>query len=292
MKSARVPALLFCALAFSSAAFSQTWVSNAGSDSNACTMAAPCKTFQHAAGVTPVGGQLAVLNAGDYGPLTITQSIRIEGNGFAANNSTTTSDAIVVNTPAGSVVQIHNLSLHGNGSVEGIYFENAGALDVDHVQITGFEEGIVVAPSGVSDAVIKDTTVENCNYVCLFFEGTSASALTAKIINTHVRDGSYGIYAYQATVAAYNSTFSSPGTPSSSSITYGILTEAGSSVFVDNCEFNGFYFGIWSGANVLVSRSSFINNLTGVIYSVASNGNNSFFGNTTNGTFSSTIPLQ
>jgi hypothetical protein len=293
MKCARILALSFCAMGLATAAQSQTWVSNTGNDVNACTISAPCKTFQRAVNVTPAGGQVGVLNAGDYGPVTITQSIRIDGGGFAANYSTS-GNPFTINTPAGSLVEIRHLSIHGNGNVANmIYSENAGSLDIDDVQLSGFySTGVEVVPTGVADVVIKDTSIENCSSgEGIFLEGASPNTLTAKIINTHVRYCGFGMLVFEANAAVYNSTFSSQGTPSSSG-TYGIFAEYYANVFVDNCEINGFYVGIWSDAAVQVSRSSFIGNNTGVLYDVSSNGNNSFFNNVSNGTFSSTVPLM
>ena len=102
MKNTRISIMLSCAMALTTAAFSQTWVSNTGSNSNPCTMAAPCLTFQRAVNVTPAWGQVRVLNAGDYGSVTITQAIRIDGGGLVSN-VTTSGSSITVNTPAGSV---------------------------------------------------------------------------------------------------------------------------------------------------------------------------------------------
>jgi len=285
MKNATIPSLLLYALALAGSAAAQTWVSNSGNDANACTLAAPCKTFQRAVNVTPVSGQVGVLNAGDYGPVTITQSIRIDGGGFASSYFTA-STPFTINTPAGSVVEIRHLSVHGNGSAyEGIFWGLAGALDIDDVQVTGFNYGILIDPFAVSDVFIKDSSVENCSGTGLYFNGG------AKIENTHVRGCAYGLYDYNANVAAYNSTFSSPVGPPASG-TYGIFTDGAANIFVDNCEFNGFWVGIWSAGSVQVSRSSFIGNNTAVDYFVTSNGNNSFFNNVSNGTFSSTVPLM
>src|SRR5262249_34736332 len=48
---------------------SKTWVSAAGNDGNACTLAAPCLTFQRALTQTTAGGEIGVLGPGSYGPL-------------------------------------------------------------------------------------------------------------------------------------------------------------------------------------------------------------------------------
>ena len=60
---------------------SRTWVSAAsGSDSNPCTRASPCLTFAAALAQTEAGGEIDVLDPGDFGPVTITKSVSIYGD--------------------------------------------------------------------------------------------------------------------------------------------------------------------------------------------------------------------
>ena len=57
---------------------SQTFVSaTLGSDSNPCTRMSPCLTFAAALAQTNAGGEIDVLDPGDFGPVTITKSISI-----------------------------------------------------------------------------------------------------------------------------------------------------------------------------------------------------------------------
>ena len=53
----------------------RTYVSTRGSDANPCTRGAPCLTFQGALAKTTAGGEILALNSGDFGPVTITQSV-------------------------------------------------------------------------------------------------------------------------------------------------------------------------------------------------------------------------
>jgi len=55
----------------------RTFVSVGGSDANACSVAAPCRTFARAAAATSSNGEIVVLDSGGYGPVTITQSLAI-----------------------------------------------------------------------------------------------------------------------------------------------------------------------------------------------------------------------
>ena len=55
----------------------RTWVSGLGTNSGACTQAAPCATFQFALNQTNAGGEINCVDAGSYGILTISKSITI-----------------------------------------------------------------------------------------------------------------------------------------------------------------------------------------------------------------------
>ena len=59
----------------------RTWVSaTSGSDSNPCTRVSPCLTFAAALAQTPAGGEIDVLDPGDFGPATINKSVSIYGD--------------------------------------------------------------------------------------------------------------------------------------------------------------------------------------------------------------------
>src|SRR5438309_11036716 len=61
----------------------RSWVSHNGSDKNDCTISKPCLTFQRAHDQTLDGGEVDVLDPGDYGGLTIDHSITIDGGNMA-----------------------------------------------------------------------------------------------------------------------------------------------------------------------------------------------------------------
>ena len=52
-----------------------------GTDSGACTRAAPCKTFAFALTQTAAGGEIDVLDPAGYGPVTILMAISIINDG-------------------------------------------------------------------------------------------------------------------------------------------------------------------------------------------------------------------
>jgi hypothetical protein len=115
---ALVPATLLVALLSASPARAQlnrTFVSGAGSDHNSCSFSTPCRTFQTAFNATLAGGEIDVLNPADYGPLTITNAISIEGHGFAGIG-VANGNGITINAGEKDAVNLSGLIIEGNGT--------------------------------------------------------------------------------------------------------------------------------------------------------------------------------
>jgi hypothetical protein len=152
------------------AANTRSWVSSSGSDSNACTQAAPCLTFAHAIGQTSSGGEIDCLSGGDFGPVTITSSITIDcGAGQVGAIGVTMSSAIDINTNSSAVIILRNLNLTGFPDAgSGIFTTgfSSGTLIVQHCNISGFTTGygIYFTPSsGRGLLQVSDTSLYN-NY--------------------------------------------------------------------------------------------------------------------------------
>src|SRR5262249_19593310 len=92
------------------ALFGQTFVSNTGSDANSCAFVSQaCASFQQAHDQTSAGGKITVLNAGNYGPVTISRSIAIDNEG--AGEATTV--GVTINAGAGDVIGLRGLVFEG-----------------------------------------------------------------------------------------------------------------------------------------------------------------------------------
>src|SRR5260370_16147091 len=59
----------------------RTWVSGVGDDRNTCGRVDPCLTLAAALSKTIAGGEIDVLDPGDFGPAIITSGITIDGRG-------------------------------------------------------------------------------------------------------------------------------------------------------------------------------------------------------------------
>jgi hypothetical protein len=142
----------------------RTFVSAAGSDSNPCSFAAPCRHFQAAVNATSPGGEVDALDPAGYGPITITQAITIEGQGWSYAAPAANSPAITINAVTGNV-SIHGVSLNGvgiTGTTTGIQFNSGGSLNVRDCVIQNFGgDGIHFQPSASSELSVSSTLIAN-----------------------------------------------------------------------------------------------------------------------------------
>jgi hypothetical protein len=160
--------VVLLAAAFGCAAFGQTrtWVSGTGDDANPCSRTFPCRTFTAALIRTAAGGEIDAIDAGAFGPVTITKSITIDGGssiaGVLAGSGTT---AILVNAGAGAVVTLRGLDINGGAiGSDGVSIVSAGVVRIEKSRIYSFTgNGVNVTPAAAPVAVsITDTTIHDC----------------------------------------------------------------------------------------------------------------------------------
>jgi hypothetical protein len=153
----------------------RTFVSAAGSDSNNCTsVATPCRHFAAAYAATSTGGEIVALDPANYGSLTISQAITIEGGGWSYVTPPANGAGITINA-SGSTVIIRNLQINGANAANstgvavtggslilensalkflstGISVTNAKAMLLD-VDIIGNGTGVSASGSGVNTSL-------------------------------------------------------------------------------------------------------------------------------------------
>ena len=129
----------------------RTWVSGHGTDSGACTLALPCKTFAFALTQTTAGGEIDVLDPSGYGAVTIAQSISIvnDGAGVAAILAGSGGVGVTINAGPSDSVHLRGLTIEGISSgVNGIQFNTGGNLAIENCVIRNFAAaGIAIVPS-------------------------------------------------------------------------------------------------------------------------------------------------
>ena len=139
----------------------RTFVSTTGDDTNPCSKTSPCRTFAGAFAKTPVGGEIDVLDSGDFGPVTINQSVSIIASGVVAGIQVTSGDAIDI---TGGVVILKGLTLDGVGQgASGIRVTAVSQLLIQDCAINNFTVIGLDYNSGFNSSVlvVKNTSFQN-----------------------------------------------------------------------------------------------------------------------------------
>src|SRR5215472_5328001 len=103
----------------------RTFVSAAGSDTNNCAnVATPCRHLAAAFAATAPDGEIYVLDPANYGSLTITHAVSIEGHGWASIAPPSGGNAITINAGPGDKINIIGVVLDGTAlsNTNGIVF--------------------------------------------------------------------------------------------------------------------------------------------------------------------------
>src|SRR5262245_40331321 len=137
----------------------RVFVAAQGSDSNSCTFALPCRTFQHAHDVVAAGGEIDVLDPAGYGAMTITKANSIQGHGFSGISTMSGVIAVTVNAAATDAVNLNGLLIEGAGiGLDGIQFNTGKSLTIENCIIRNLtNDGIQFFPSASSSLAVLDT---------------------------------------------------------------------------------------------------------------------------------------
>jgi hypothetical protein len=140
------------------------WVSATGNDTNDCNQATPCRTLAGALSRVSAGGEIDILDSGDFGPVTIDKSVTLVSAGPLAGIQAGAGNAITINAGPNDKVVLRGLTLDGLGTgANGISFLAGGALYVENCTVNGFAQyGIEFAPtSGGGKLFVTDTVLRN-----------------------------------------------------------------------------------------------------------------------------------
>ena len=198
---------------------SQTFVSaTLGSDSNPCTRMSPCLTFAAALAQTNAGGEIDVLDPGDFGPVTIAKSVSIYGDaaGVAGAIPSPGTSGIVVSAGSSDSINLRGLIFDGvNASgTSGVVFSSGARLHIENCVFLGFTASGMTFSPGTGSAVttqlvVQDTTIHN-NATGLLIRPTGGIAANAVLRRLHIDsntgeglrvDGTGGSGAINATLA-------------------------------------------------------------------------------------------
>jgi hypothetical protein len=266
----------------------RTFVSATGSDSNNCTnVASPCRHLQAAYAATTANGEIYVLDPANYGSLTITHAVSIEGHGWASIAPPSGGNAITINANTGEAINIIGVVLDGTGlaGTNGIVFNSGGSLTVADSVVRNFTytgsittgNGIIMQPtSDPLSFVITNTIVSNNGAAGISYLLPSGSSATANGVIDHVvaTNNGYGIAINTANgggatkVAIANSTASN-----NSSTGIHFQSSASLAASIDNTAATSNALGIdaFGTVNVLLSRSVIQGNATGITNNTSPN---------------------
>lgn len=310
--------LLYAAPAAAQA--TRTWVSGVGDDANPCSRTAPCKTFAGAISKTAAGGEINCIDQGAYGAVTITKSIALSCVGVTAGVLHSSTNGIVINAAATDNIFIKGLDINGSPptspGLNGIRFLAGASLTVEDTIIRGATGaspngyGITFNPSGASRLSMTRVTIQNAGStsantgggILINPTGTGSAQVAIDTVQI-VQNGGVGVLITTngntggptTFVSIANSTISgnqfgvgSISVPGTKNVMTTIVNSTMSSQTVG--------YGILSngaGAQTRVSGSRITNNVEGIKALnggfLISYGDNLLFGNTTDGTWTTTL---
>ena len=315
-------ALLLLCCAHTAQAAPQTFVSAKGDDANPCEQDKPCRTFASALLKTDVGGEVAVLDAGEYGPFKVTHSVKVTaGGGIYAGVTAFDGDGVEIASPAGSVVALRGLTITGKGTGwgEGIKYyapgpsrgevdEEAGVtLHVENCTVSGFRyNGIVFRNQG--SLFVKDTTVRGNGAYGIYLSSVPGAKVRASVVNCRLEKNYGGLMAEKGdvdvfardTVAASNTdvNFQAAGSSVRMQLQGCVASHGNMGAFanwnghltLEGCLLTNQKLGllVLGGARVLLSGTTITDNETGLDNYQANPGhvytfsNNRLFGNGVN----------
>ncbi len=185
----------------------RVFVSGHGDDSNPCTLAAPCRSFQQAydvvAASNPLGAEIEALDSAGYGALAISTSISIQGHGFASIAQTSgAADAIDINAGSSDTILLNGLLLDGEGAGrDGVFVNTAGSVQIVNCVIRHFSDaGIDYAPTNPPILSVSNTIVSDNSAAGVFISGAGSEPITLDAVTATNNTRGLEVLAGQVTV--------------------------------------------------------------------------------------------
>jgi nitrous oxidase accessory protein NosD len=293
----------------------RTWVSGVGDDANPCSRTAPCKTFAGAISKTAANGEINCIDPGGFGAVTITKAITISCESVEAGVLVAGTNGIIVSAGANDIVVLRGLDLVGAGSgLDGIKFNAGAALHVEKCTIRGFTgspgNGIHFAPSATSQLSVVNTTITDNNKSStsagILIQPTGTGLATAVIKHSSLINNGNGLIVDGSQTTTTSELFASISESiASGNAMNGVkgtsaAGKAPTRIVVSHLTVTGNATGISStgqGSDITLGYSNVNGNTTGVSFTAPAElrtyqTNQVRGNNVTNGTFSSTIPLE
>jgi hypothetical protein len=227
------------------------------------------------------------MDAGDFGPVSISKSVTIDGNNLGSITYSGSSGSVISITSSSANVTVQNLTINGMGTAtNGIDVASGGIVIVDNSRIMNFvENGILY--KGAGNLTVENSRIESfsgTNVIGILIDSNAAENV---VVRNTVIDAS--------PVSEGNSGFVvNPGGPVQASLQNVTIMDAGNIAVIaetGNTQITGSVitqsiYGVYSngGATISVASSMITSNSTGVYSDTGSKirlDNNDIYDNTT-----------
>ncbi len=122
------------------------YVSYLGSDSNACTQAAPCATISHAVSIANAGDTIQVAHGTYHEDVTLTQSLNLIGMGNPIINASQLTNGVVVSGAGAAHSLVQGFTVE-NATFEGILVENTTNVTIKGNTVKNNDQGMFLPPA-------------------------------------------------------------------------------------------------------------------------------------------------
>jgi hypothetical protein len=279
----------------------RAYLAPTGSDSNPCTLPAPCRLLPAALAAVADGGEIWMLDSANYNTASVTigKSVSILAVPGAVGSMVAAAGPAISIGAAGLTIALRNLvivPLAGGGGTHGVSMTGASTLFIENSVIANLSNnGVYVFGTGkvkITNSIIRN----NANFAVRLENGASGEISGTQMLAS----GNGGVYAYSTTatttIASVNDSVISGG--SEGVLAYTTIPGAVASIFVSRSTIESTYTALDSqtinpnpgSSLVTVSGSTITNNTNsynqaGVGAVIESAGNNHIRGNTnTSGT--------
>ncbi len=258
--------LLLLSAASLSALSTHTWVSATGNDANTGTAQSPYADFATAVANTAAGGTVSVLGPGDYGPVTITQSITIDGTGGGSIGFAGDGEGIYISAGAAANIVLRNLSIDGGGTGSyAIYVVSSGTTNVLNVMIDGCHlegfsgYGVAVGSNSPMYVTVRNTTIQGGTVGVRTIQGNPATTVYDHVSVDHVTvqgATSAGVFNRNGNMDISNSNI----TGSVGSSVYGIEADTYATVNVQSSMITSNTEGVcmWTNSTAIIGTSTVV----------------------------------
>jgi hypothetical protein len=184
----------------------RTFVSATGSDSNNCiNVATPCRHFAAAFTATATNGEIYVLDPANYGSLTITHAVSIQGHGWGSVSPLASGTAITINATSSDDINLDGLTIDGTGlSANGIQFNSGASLTVANCVVrnmAGMGFGLIFLSNAMTPQklAVSNSYFADIGFDAILIQPESSGSVTASIDRTAFYGNGVGLSVFGAT---------------------------------------------------------------------------------------------